>query len=776
MAAPTQVRRIQVKMDAPGVKEALDSMAKSMGYLTKNTKSVADNMSFLTNAFRSWIGFLGVRELTRMSDQMQNFTNRLKVNAQAGEDVAVTLQKIADIADRTNQSVGEVGVVYNRMNQALKSSGANSKEVLALTESLINTFRISGATTTETSNGILQLSQAFNKGKLDGDEFRSVMEQNAVIADALKKKFGAQIYDKAASGAIRLGDIVKFLTEDFRKLSGQSAQLQPTFEQTLTKATNTLALTVGSLNDKFQLSAKFATLVGFAMENLGSILAIVTPMLILWASTYIPNLITQLNNLRIAGMLFFTSNPLLLAFTAITVGIGLLYANWDKFMNLVNRSRAGLLDFLADAEQAALGLRKSGVALFGGDTKALEEASQGRIKSFRDNAAAIRDMVKAQEEAAAAAKGNPGQLMTEQEKALKSLREKLNAMPKDQKPKKVKEMLAEFNVALDEGRISLQEYNKKLIDFELYKLNRGFREGKMDVVAYRDKLLELNIQDLTRQLKSGVISLNEFNSMLANEKISVLTEKFNLGKISLREYNEELTKLEDKFRPGSAFQAGALSYLESIGTLSQGIAKGIEQAFGHLEDNLFDFVKTGEFNFNKFAQSVLDDLTKIIIKASIMRPLVQGITGMDIFTGGGGDYSTTAGSGGGQGSYLMNAKGNAFGPGGVTAFANGGIVDNPTMFSYGRSKMGVMGEKGPEAILPLQRDGAGNLGVSGAGANVIVNVINQSGADVETKESSGPNGERVLDMIITSKVKGAFASGALDKEMKANYGISRRGT
>ena len=71
---------------------------------------------------------------------------------------------------------------------------------------------------------------------------------------------------------------------------------------------------------------------------------------------------------------------------------------------------------------------------------------------------------------------------------------------------------------------------------------------------------------------------------------------------------------------------------------------------------------------------------------------------------------------------LFSAKGNAFGTGGVKMFANGGVVDSPTLFNYSGGT-GMMGEAGPEAILPLKRNSQGKLGVevSGNSQSVVVN-------------------------------------------------------
>ena len=74
------------------------------------------------------------------------------------------------------------------------------------------------------------------------------------------------------------------------------------------------------------------------------------------------------------------------------------------------------------------------------------------------------------------------------------------------------------------------------------------------------------------------------------------------------------------------------------------------------------------------------------------------------------------------GGVLANANGNAFNNGRVTPFADGGVVNSPMLFPMSGGA-GVMGEAGPEAIMPLSRGADGKLGVrGGGGVNVTVNI------------------------------------------------------
>jgi phage-related minor tail protein len=86
--------------------------------------------------------------------------------------------------------------------------------------------------------------------------------------------------------------------------------------------------------------------------------------------------------------------------------------------------------------------------------------------------------------------------------------------------------------------------------------------------------------------------------------------------------------------------------------------------------------------------------------------------------------------GGLVGSLVPNARGNVFSSGRVTPFASGGIVNSPTLFPL-RSGIGLMGERGAEAIMPLARGSDGRLGVRAASSGPVTITMNISTPDAE---------------------------------------------
>lgn len=119
------------------------------------------------------------------------------------------------------------------------------------------------------------------------------------------------------------------------------------------------------------------------------------------------------------------------------------------------------------------------------------------------------------------------------------------------------------------------------------------------------------------------------------------------------------------------------------------------------------------------------------------------------------------------GNLFPNANGNAFSGGRITAFAKGGIFTRPTTFGM-RGGTGLMGEAGPEAIMPLTRIG-GRLGVAAqGGGGMVVQVINNTGAPSREERTRGPDGREMLRVVVGEEI----ARGGLDKPMKGRFGAA----
>jgi hypothetical protein len=248
-----------------------------------------------------------------------------------------------------------------------------------------------------------------------------------------------------------------------------------------------------------------------------------------------------------------------------------------------------------------------------------------------------------------------------------------------------------FQQGLKDLLPSLEDYDAKIAEVQ-----RGKTElTEVEKLNAQVNLLQLDILALTNpELAKHVALLGDRAKALDNAN---------------KKQKEQEESFESTF--GDAFQAG----IKSMGDLGANLGSSFASAFQGMADQLTEFVTTGKASFGDFARSVLKDLSNILIKFALFQALKAIVPGGSAF-----------------GKFLGFADGAAFAQNGIQPFARGGIVNSPTLFPFAKG-IGLMGEAGPEGILPLRRGRDGNLGVMSSGGgttNVVVNV-DASGSSVE---------------------------------------------
>lgn len=182
-----------------------------------------------------------------------------------------------------------------------------------------------------------------------------------------------------------------------------------------------------------------------------------------------------------------------------------------------------------------------------------------------------------------------------------------------------------------------------------------------------------------------------------------------------------------------------------IAGLEQGLSKGLRRAFDGV---IFDGMALSDA-LNTVAQSMIDTTYAAAIKpvtngvGSLLSQGVSSVVNAVLPFGGdtGASFSQqevapfAKGGAFSGGKVMPFANGGAFSGGRVTPFASGGVVSSPVTFPM-RGGTGLMGEAGPEAIMPLARGADGKLGVRGAGGNSYNVTMNISTTDAQSFQRS----------------------------------------
>ncbi|ELX1860604.1 phage tail tape measure protein, partial [Escherichia coli] len=180
-----------------------------------------------------------------------------------------------------------------------------------------------------------------------------------------------------------------------------------------------------------------------------------------------------------------------------------------------------------------------------------------------------------------------------------------------------------------------------------------------------------------------------------------LTDSLNRQLNENRRYWQEQELMQADWKKGAmrAFQSFTENADNAAGTAEQ----LFNTAFSSMGNGLATFCTTGKLNFKSFTSSLLSDMAKIMAQMAMMQA-VKGV-------------GSALGLGSVLGSLSFNACGGVYQSADLSRYS-GTVVNRPTFFAFAKGA-GVMGEAGPEAILPLRRGADGKLGVvaatSGAG-------------------------------------------------------------
>jgi len=324
-----------------------------------------------------------------------------------------------------------------------------------------------------------------------------------------------------------------------------------------------------------------------------------------------------------------------------------------------------------------------------------------------------------------------------------------------------------LNESPEKRRVALAEaYNKMLVDTEAIF---------DDLVDRRKEMAKLD-QDLNKELEDrayrlGIVNEKDYTNILLLRERQRLEETYRgLPDAQARiAAGAELYRreIDPTFREAGETEVARMQQdlekmLKPINQLKEGA-----QAFGSAFSAAFTSVVTGSQSADQamaqflqnLGQYFIDYAAKLItqmIAIATIQAIIKALGGPS--TGGGGGVEQFNAS---VSQYTPNAKGNVFNKG-LKRYAMGGIVNKPTMFKYadgGTGSFGLMGEAGPEAIIPLRRGPDGRLGVSAYFADSRAALGNRSagaGASAFDENRMSMEGaatierERRMERLITS--------------------------
>ena len=202
-----------------GVQEASNKVAKEAASIRAEIKSIAAQMNkgLQFAGAVTGIGLVAdkVKDIAvaaaQTADQLTSIRSRINLINDGSQTTAEIMDKIYGAANRSRGSYIDMADSVAKLNMLAKDAFSSNDEAIYFVEQLNKQFKISGAGIQEASAAMYQLTQAMASGKLQGDEFRSIMENAPLLAQSIAKEMGmsvGQLKEMSSQGLIT-ADIIK---------------------------------------------------------------------------------------------------------------------------------------------------------------------------------------------------------------------------------------------------------------------------------------------------------------------------------------------------------------------------------------------------------------------------------------------------------------------------------------------------------------------------------------------------------------------------------------
>ncbi|ECR5067814.1 phage tail tape measure protein [Salmonella enterica] len=278
---------------------------------------------------------------------------------------------------------------------------------------------------------------------------------------------------------------------------------------------------------------------------------------------------------------------------------------------------------------------------------------------------------------------------------------------------KIREQLAAYEANLADSNASARASNQA--ELTGYGQGSRMRERMQEMLRIREEFQQKNV-DLQRQYQSGDISEDLYRQELALNK-RYLDER-------LRD-QEAYYSASDAQRSDwtTGMREGFANWADTASDYASQSADLVNNAMSGLVGNISDALAGNKVDWEDWASSVLQSMQKIILNAMLVDSL-RSASNSGFFSSIGGIFGAGAGAASGStpsvaynsaaSGIKLNAKGGAYASESLSAYSNS-IVSTPTYFAFAKGA-GLMGEAGPEAIMPLTRSADGSLGVRMVGS------------------------------------------------------------
>lgn len=280
MVAQVGALRVDLDMSTArleaGIRRAQDRVQRLEGRFQSLSRSTSRSFAPLAGLVTGGAVALGLRTFTQYADAAASFTAQLRLATAQSGSFAQAQADVQRIADLTRSGIEETAQLYSAFQRNARELGITQEQAARATQTVSETFQISGASAAEAAGGLRQFLQALQSGQLRGEEFNSVMENAPRLARLLADSLGVtigELRNLAQQGELTSDRLIAALTERrfTDQIDAEFRQLPVTFDQAMTRIRNTAIEAAGAVAAELQgINVRIADMVNGLIEAANS--------------------------------------------------------------------------------------------------------------------------------------------------------------------------------------------------------------------------------------------------------------------------------------------------------------------------------------------------------------------------------------------------------------------------------------------------------------------------------------------------------------------------
>lgn len=226
------------------IENSVKKTANSADKLDKSLDNLGGGFSRLAVAVKGYISIQALIKLQQLSEEFTLLQARVTRLSSSSEEGARSFQQLVSIASTTGASLGDTVNLWQQLTATLKTVGATNSDVNRLVMTLQKIGTIGGSSAQEMANALRQFMQSVASGRIQAEEFNSVLEQMPELARQIADGMGIpfnELRQLMLAGKLDIGEVLAAI----EKRSDEINQQFETMPRTVSQATNALITQFG---------------------------------------------------------------------------------------------------------------------------------------------------------------------------------------------------------------------------------------------------------------------------------------------------------------------------------------------------------------------------------------------------------------------------------------------------------------------------------------------------------------------------------------------------